>query len=302
MPALTSPARADILHLRDGSRHYGEVLAESDDEVRFKIVLADGKSSATRAFARRDVRLVERDAVRAVTPPEDDAPPLTDALDYDQVLREGLELLDDGERGPAVRALQLLVARAPRAQLAELERKTLLIRGRPLAQLLAEARFAQLLAEGAGRRFRARYVTDYEAGAFGALLAQRCDELLAARFDGRSMREWLSSRSDYLALRAESRALARDAGLCVALLSARLSFDPALAGRREERARLVAQRDELSRFAAQLLALPGFTAPEGGAAAGPPLMPRSRDEAEPEDTVGPATRPAPTPPVRPQEP
>lgn len=59
--------QAHILHLRDGSRHYGTLIKPTKNEVVFRIALADG-ASALRRFPASQVKHVECTAVERREP------------------------------------------------------------------------------------------------------------------------------------------------------------------------------------------------------------------------------------------
>jgi hypothetical protein len=251
---------ADILHLRDGSRHYGELVSENSREVVFRIVLADGSATAVKTFPVELVIRVERTGLRpgAAPRPEtsrEDEP----SADYEQMLREGFELLDDNDPLAALRALQRVVLGAPPGLLVQIEAECRAIRGVALDELLATTRVqAAGLADG-GQAFRLRYATPYEIGALGHVLAQAQESRLARRYEGRTLTEWAAALTEYTQVRADTRALVADTSRVAAVISARLRWDRSLKDARAERIRLVNLRADLARLARHLLTLPGYT-------------------------------------------
>ena len=259
---ITWTLQADILHLRDGSRHYGQAVLENDREVVFRIVLPGGSGSVLKTFSRDLVVRVERTSTRQLQTRPAKVPTSSEAdEDYEQMLREGFELVDDGQPLAALRALQYAVSRAPPAMLEQLTEQCRTARGVPLDELLARTRLEVADSGRAGQAFRLQYVTPFESAALGRLLQQMQVERLARRHDDRTIAEWAAAPADYTAVRPDSRALVADASRVAAVISARLRFDPSLRGQREERARLVELRANVSRLAAHILALPGYTAP-----------------------------------------
>lgn len=258
----TLALQADILHMRDGSRHCGDVVSENDREVVFRVELPDGSGSAVRTFARALVARVERSTQRsAETRPGDVHAAAEPDEDYEQMLREGFELLDDGMPQAALRALQYVVLRAPPPALERLNEQCRAARGRPLDELLAATRMQVAETGSAGRAFKLLYVTPYESAALGRMLQRVQDARLAGQYGGRSVAEWADHAAEYSSVGPESRALVADAARAGAAISARLRLDPGLRGERTERAHLVKLRGDLARLAAHILALPGYTAP-----------------------------------------
>jgi hypothetical protein len=268
--ATGAALQADILHLRDGSRHYGELISQNSQTVVFRIVVGDGSAAAVKTFPIELVARVERTALqpalatRPATVRADEP-----SADYEQMLREAYELLDDNDPLAALRALQRVVLGAPPGLLAELEQECRTVRGTALDELLARTRVqAAGLAQG-GRAFQLRYATPYESGALGRVLAEAQETRLARTYDGRNLTEWAAAPADYTAVRADTRALVADASRAAALISARLRWDRSLKDARAERARLVDLHSALARLARHLLALPGYTEGPGGSAADP---------------------------------
>ncbi len=253
----------DILHLRDGSRHYGDVISQNDDTIVFRVVSGDGSASVVRTFAADGVARVERTGRVQAPPTPPPAAPIATAVaeDCEQMLREAFELLDDHDERAALRALQRAVLRAPQAALADLDRQCRQARGLPLDVLLAETRVYVAGLAKRGPAFRLTYATPYELDALGRVLTRQAQERLRRRHDGRSVAEWVSNRSEYTELRPGARALVADASRAAALIATRLRHDPALKDAREERVRLLHLQADLSRLAAQVSAIPGFTAP-----------------------------------------
>lgn len=260
-------AQADILYARDGSCYYGQVVSERAGSVVFRVSAAAGQSLGERVFAAGQIQRIERTG-RWDVPPAAVAEPAQPAAGADcvQMLREGFELLSDGNLPAAVRAMQKAVQAASPAVLAELEALTSAAHDVPLADLLAHTRIRVAAQAAFGRGFRLRSATDYERPALGRLLRLQSEILLARQYQGRSVAAWAAARAEYTTLQPDARRLVADASRTAALLAARLRYDPALAADRSERARLTQLRRDLMQLAARILALPGILdlSPEDG--------------------------------------
>lgn len=258
-----APTAADILHLRDGSRHYGELISEDRGEIVFRIVAPGGASTVSR-FPVHAVLRVEPTAEVAPpagTPAERAPRAGLTPRDCEQILREAYELLDDGDRSAGQRALQRLVQVAPDEILTQLDAQCARERDRSIGELLAATRLdAALESVAAGEPFRLRGVTRMESAALGVLLERRTESLLDEVYSARSIREWATGSARYDVLKPESRKLVSAARLAAAMLAARVRHDPRLAGAADERKRLTALRAALTRFAAGVMSLPGYTA------------------------------------------
>lgn len=269
--ALAATVQADILHLRDGSRYPGELVAQDDRQVLFRVTLPDGASSVVRSFPVALVARVERTAAgraaAAAVRPDPDAG--ADEDECAQMVREALELLDDGDLAACLRALQRAVVRAPPELLPSLDALCRADRGLALDELLATARLQAAHRAEDGRALRLTYATQYERAALGRLLARYQAWLLAGRFSGRTLAEWAAARHEYTELHADARQMVADAGRAAAVIAARLRLDPALHGDRVTRQELVDRHAELARLAAHVLALPGYTASDAGDPAAP---------------------------------
>jgi hypothetical protein len=255
--------QADILHLRDGSRYYGTLISQNERAIVFRVTLDDGTSGAVRSFPMALVKRVERTA--RTRPPVPDhgsnhTPAAAPSEDFEQMLREAFELLDDEDLPGALRAMQRVAMRASREQLVELDRQTCGARDLPLARLVAETRFAVAVARGRGRTFRLGFVTPYEAPAMGLLLERLQGRLLARVHQGRTIAQWAAERDAYAELHPQAPELVADASLATALIGARLKSDPRLRGDREQRRRLTFLRDDVTRLAAHVRSMRGFTA------------------------------------------
>ncbi len=292
---LACPAaiHADILYLRDGTRHTGDLVSRTDQHVVFRIQVPGTTSGVLRTFPAALVARVELTAATpAPTVVEDDASAdageARSTADLLQIVREGFELLDDEDWLAALRALQRAVLAARPPQLAELEQLALQARGTALDDLLAQTRLRVAAQADGGRTFRLSYVTAYERAALGRRLAAEQAALLESAFDGRPLAAWLTHAEEYAEVRPDARRLVAAAGRCAAMIKARLRHDPALAGERDERRRLTELHDALTRLAARVLALRGYTAPPGGNAAptegepGPSSQPARTSAAPPE--------------------
>ncbi len=259
--------RADILHLHDGSRYTGRLISQNSERVVFRVVLSDGVSGLVRSFAADRVRRVERADLpvprpRKIQPQrtKERRPALEDREHFEQMLREAYELLDDGDRSAAVRALQRLVLRAPpqlRATLAEQCRKD---RGVGLAELLAATRLQHAIATSRGRIPRIRFATDYEAAPLADLLIELEQSHLTRIVDGRSIDAWSDDPGSYDTLTEQTPALVHSARFAAAMMSIRMRLDPGIAADPESRQALHHRRVRLSRFVSAVRRLPGFTA------------------------------------------
>lgn len=260
--SVTVARPTDIVHLRDGSRYLGHLEAEEPGAVLFRVLLPDGTGSFVCRFPLERVLRLERNVQHEPTsrPVGGDDTAAEVGPDWEQVLREAFELLDDGDAPAALRALQKLVRGAPSAELAELAEACRAARGVPLDVLLAQTRIRVAAGPGDGG-FRIPYATPYETAALGRLLAELQNQCLQRSCDGRTVAEWAAARSEYVAVQPESRPLVATAARAVALISVRLRLDPELENARAARAGLVALAADLSQLAAHVRALPGFTAP-----------------------------------------
>lgn len=290
-------AQADILRLRDGSRHYGRVLSTTADAVRFEVAL-DERTRMVREFSRAEIREIIRndqwyppksareDAVRAER--RRGAPEA--ALDFEQVLREAYELIDDSDDEAALRALQFLVQHASVDVLAELSVACRAARGVSLPRLLASQRLRVALS-AESRVFRLRFVTRYEARELGMLLSDLQQRLLQKSHDGKRVSAWAAD-ADYHELGDDAHQLVADAQLAAAVLEMRLRHDPALTERATRRA-VELQRQDLGRLAAHVAGMSGYTDLGAKFAADDPTLDALRRLRELSTT--PATRPAPRP-------
>lgn len=280
-------APADILHLRDGSRHSGKQIAETPKELLFRIDSPDGKASTVRKFPRDLVERVEIGVQPApmddVEDPETENPPAPDA-DHAQWLREAFELVDRGELRPALRILTRLARIPDRAVLQTLSEECEKTRGRPLDVWIAEVRMQSAVATTRDGVIRFAGVTEYESSALGRLLEIRLRELLGRTHEGRSLHDWTIHQRKYTRATTESPALVRDARIASAMLSVRIKHDPQLRENRDERIAAIALRDELARLAAWVSSLRGFgtdaAAAPSAADFGPPYEPKPRDGRE----------------------
>ena len=253
--------QADILHLRGGVCHHGTLIQQTETEVIFRIE-RDGGS----VIDRFPLKYVERIELEASPPPvaknepaaqqpaEIDTPP-----DYEQMLREAYELIDDQDLPAALRALQRIVRNAPGDMLETLDAQAQTHRGATLAALLARTRMQVALCNDGPPLFDLKTPTRYEAGALGEQLETFYSHILATRYDGRSLSDWMADPAAYDTLRVDARRLATDARLAAAALGARVRWDPALKDDTRTRQSLVALRAELTELIAHVQELPGFT-------------------------------------------
>lgn len=256
-------ACADIVTLRDGSRYYGEILSESSTEIEFRIHQASG-AIATRVFPRALMRSAERNGMLIDPLAEETAPASKSGHvaedDFDQMLREAWELLDDHESAAALRALQKLVTRAPQEKLAKFEAAHRAQRGISLDDQMAELRLNQALATSPPGALRLKYATPFEAAALGRRLSALHDALVARQYADASVQWWADNSGAYTELRRDARHMVDDATLAAGAIGARLRFDPTLRSDRAAASAVLAQRDALSRLAARVRELPGFSA------------------------------------------
>lgn len=178
---------------------------------------------------------------------------------YEQILREGFELLDDGERASALRALNQAVQRPDEEVLRDLEAYTLRVRNTELDTLVATTRLIELLADAPQDVPRLRFATRYEADALGRLLAEIHDAYLGNVYQERTVREWSATPRAYRRLHDNTRGLEHDARMAASMIAARLRYDPALDDDRATKVQLADTRLALSRLVAHLRSLPGFT-------------------------------------------
>ncbi|MFN0136245.1 MAG: hypothetical protein ACKVS9_09035 [Phycisphaerae bacterium] len=266
LSACVPMAQADILHLRDGDRHYGMLEQETETEILFRVRLKAGGATMLRRFARSEVIRVERSAVDA--PPEDVArvelSPAADGRklemrDAEQILREALELLDDQDHAAALRALQRLVGGSDHKSLESLSEISRAARGIALDQLLAQTRLNVALRGSHGRLFHLQYVSPFEALAMAALLEKLQTENVDALFAGRSVASWAAEPSAYTGLRQDAPEMVRKTRLAAAAVAARLRFDSHVRTDASLRGKLIVLRDQLTALAAHVRAMTGFT-------------------------------------------
>lgn len=263
--AIMSSAAGDILHMRDGSRHYGTLVSESRDEIVFRVTLPDGKSASVRRFPRNIVDRLEISPISR--PPTEDS--TDETVDGDAAtdrrgtagdeLQESLQRLAHDDKREALRLLQRAVSRAKPDELAELERVTRVQRCVELAELMAALRYETSLSPGKTRVLKLTHVTRYESEALGDLLERKLAPLLAQEFAGRALGQWTDGATSYDELRSDAKPMVDTARLAAGIISARLRYDPRLKKDRESRVALVAQQERLTEFAARVSTMPGFT-------------------------------------------
>jgi len=183
----------------------------------------------------------------------------TSSEDFEQMLREAFELVDDGDLPAALRALRRIVERAPSELLERLNEQTKAARRLALDDFLAATRMRAALAGRAGRPFHLKFVTRFESEALGKRLETLQHRLLKTSYHDRTIESWAANRGDYGHLQPDARCMVHDARLAAAVINARLRFDPRLKQDRPEHRRLNALRDDLVRLTARVSALPGFT-------------------------------------------
>jgi hypothetical protein len=303
-------ASADILYLRDGSRHNGKLISRTPEQVVFRILLPDGRSGITRTFPAAAVdRIEELDLEPEPADPGEESPepmsPHATVEEYLGLLNEAFTKLDLEQSAAALRLLQRAVHGAPQGVIDALEHETRAKRDIALDELLAQTRIDVALTADRGRTFKLGYATTYEARALGRLLEVRTNRLLTRSYDGKTIEAWAGDPRSYDRLTADARRIVEDARLAAALLGARLRFDPRLRGDGSERARLSRLRSDLTRLAAQISAMHGYTAPalEGLPREAPPAA-DPREPAVPliPGAAQPPTRRPTTRPTRPEAP
>jgi hypothetical protein len=286
--ASAGPAsRADILYLRDGSRHYGELIAQDRERVRFRVILPDGLSSIVQVFPAEQVQRVQPTGKPQAepSPPRPEQAATAPTEDCEQMLREAFELLDDHRLDAALRALQTVVLAAPREELPAFDEQCRAARGAALDELLAGTRLARA---GAGRVFQLRYATPYERPALGRLLVAEQDARLAQSHAGRTVAEWAADPNELDEWQPEFIGLVADLTRSAALISTRLRLDPTIRDDRPERVRLFHLRQALVRQAGQIMARPEYIARRDTDANDPAEAERRRLVQHPQATSGPA--------------
>jgi len=254
-------ARADILHLKNGDRHYGRLIRADEREVLFEVVSTDGRMRFEMRFGAASVVRVERsDQTAPPTVRASQAAEAEPAEDYEQMLREAFELLDQADLSAALRAMQRVAGGAQEAVLARLDAFTRSTRDLPLPELVARTRYAEAMADGGGRVFKLGFVTPYEREAMARILAARQAAYLSKRHLGRSIAEWAADREAYTELHPAARNMVADARMAAGIIGERLRIDPILRENRIDRRDLVALRTSLTRFVAHVSSMGGFSA------------------------------------------
>jgi hypothetical protein len=259
-------APADILYLRDGSRHYGELISRGPQSLQFRVVTGPaGTDSAIRTYATAMVARVEQTG-QVDTPPAARAQPIeatpAKGPDYEQLVREGCELLADGDYAAAVIALQMVAKSARGEDLQRAERLAEKLSGVSLAEVLARTRMFVACGEGRERGFRLKFATRYELPALARLLQAHAETLLAREYGGHTVREWGRRVDEIEELEPYSWALFEDAARAHIAVVAWIRFDPEMRGQRDLRNRLTQVVLETSLLAAKIRDLPGYTSPE----------------------------------------
>ena len=261
----TWSAPADILHLRDGSRHYGTLIKQTNKEIIFRIEPTDG-ASAVRRFPAWQVKLIEQtDASR----PEKTRSEAKDEIsqpepDYLQMLREAYELVDDGDLPAGLRAMRRVVNNASETMLKELDRYNHTVRGLGLADFLAATRIRATLAERNWRSFELKYATRYEGVALGNQLESLHRRLLLKIYHEQTLENWAVGHEKYVELMPDAVLMVDDARLAAGVIGARLRHDPRLKTDRAERRKLAIMRENLGRLIAKVSAMPGYTSLDRG--------------------------------------
>jgi hypothetical protein len=259
-PLLSATAPADILHLRDGTRHHGALISQSPQAVHFAVLAPGGEGSLTLRFPASSVERVERgaipDVLRTAAANAHGARP---EADYEQMVREAHELAEDGDTRAALAALQKVVMRAPAETLAALDAQHAAQHGRSLAAYVAETRVRAAQLRRSPRALPIGQPSRFEAAALSAELERIERRALGVEYAGRSLQAWLDAAEEYRELHADAQDMTRAAALAAAAIGHRLKIDPCLRDDTERRATLARTRDALVRLSARVRAMPGFT-------------------------------------------
>lgn len=258
---IVAASEADIVYLRGGSCHYGEVIRKDGQILVFREVLPSGSGSAVRHFRMSDVARLDHNGRRQSppTPDEPDQQPDESPIDFDQVFREAVELLRDDDQPAALRALQMIPLEAPAAALQHVEDCCESTLGQPLPELIARLRVRVAGSVGDGLGFRLTNATRYERAALGRILKEQIDDLLGRVHLDRTVAEWAADRDAYAELHPGARYMVIDVTRAAALISARLRFDEALADDRDTRIELSKLRAALAQLSARVRMQTGFT-------------------------------------------
>lgn len=253
--------QADILHLRGCLRHRGTPVRPAESEIILRTTLAD-RAGALHTFSATQMKPLERTGHARPSSsviPGDEPPGDAPGEDFEQMLREAFELVDDDDLPAALRALRRVVDRAPDDVLERLDKQTRAARGVALDDFLAATRIRAALTGRRGRLFALKFATRFEAGALGRQLETLERRLLGTAYHGRTIEAWAAHREQYVELQPDARRMVTEARLAAGVIGARLRFDRRLKQDRQERRRLAVMRDDLARFTARVSALPGFT-------------------------------------------
>lgn len=295
---------ADTLQLIDGRTYRGTLVRRTETRLYFRVEFESG-ARIVRSFALSSIKSVTPDLPDGASQPTTPEPALPPAeanpetrrasAATEQILREAFELLDDGDSTAALRALQRVVTRADAAELRKLEEICRTSRGVNLDDLLSDARVRAALKDSADG-FSLRFATPYEGTALGRRLEALQTERLTAIYDERRLTDWIAKPEAYDRLRPDAPRLVADARELAAIIAARLRFDARIDSGRDERARLAALRDSLTKLSTQVRDLEGFTnlsrRPADVADPTASEAERLRRETEPaEAETQPATRP-----------
>lgn len=257
-------AAADILHLRDGTRHQGEVVRQDDRVVVFRARVGESESFIARSFPVSQVLKIEKGRELPIGKRPDAAKAAAADARLEQMLREGFELLDDKDLTPALRAMQRAVMQAPPEQLDALDQLSRSVRQTPLAELLAQTRIQCAERDTRRKAFEIRNATPFELDVLGRLLETLQGDAMREIFAGRTLAAWAEGPDSYEALQPDAPIMVERVCRAAAILQCRLRFDPRLKTPGKTRAALVRMRDQLSEFAAKVSAMRGFTSVERG--------------------------------------
>lgn len=199
--------------------------------------------------------VLPQSAWRALDPNAAAAP----ADDYEQILREGIWLLESREVRPALLAFQRLVNRAPSETIEQYDAWLCERFGRSLAEVMAELRLRQALTGPEGHIFDLPFVTKYEASALGPLLTELQVRLMSRAHAGRPLQNWIADASTYTTLHAGAQDMVRDGRLLAAVVQARLRHDPRCKHDQRLRKELAQLRKAVIAYNVHVQRLPGFT-------------------------------------------
>lgn len=261
---VVAVASGDILHLRDGTRYQGELIRQDDRLVVFRARVGESDSFIARSFPVSQVLKIEKGSELPIGKRPQAAKAAAADPRFEQMLREGFELLDDNDLAPALRAMQRAVMQAPPEQIDALDQLSRSVRHTPLAELLAQTRVQCAERDTRRKAFEIRNATPFELDVLGRLLEALQGDAMRETFAGRTLAAWAEGPDSYQALQPDAPIMVERVCRAAAILQCRLRFDPRLKTPGKARAALVRMRDQLSEFAAKVSAMRGFTSVERG--------------------------------------